>query len=386
MKITIGANIKRLRTEKGVTQEQLSEAMNVTCAAVSKWERNETYPDITLLQPLAFYFGVTLDELMGYDKEKVNEEIEKTIAEYRKSDDRQIIVKAYKDYPNDYRVMYYYMWSFGIGDAEPDLELARKHKAEIEPICDRILEGCTEISLCLGAWKMKAILKHAEGKTDEALKIHAEKFGNWYFSVGQMNEQLFKKDRPEFLYWAKRNMYELVEFAADKLVKTYFYDPEIPYETMVEKVEEIVDGLYCLGCELDDGYLIAQAYVAFGRLHNDLIAREFRGGKEEDIIRITDKYLSAVAKLQEKAKIDKPLYETFVNVRSHGTDDLLYFCINCALSWNNPRNVELLKNGKYKATIEKYKNLHTENHAVKKPHTNKTTENGGGSPSLSRYV
>lgn len=39
MEMTIGANIKRLRTAKGITQEQLSLAMNVTCAAVSKWER-----------------------------------------------------------------------------------------------------------------------------------------------------------------------------------------------------------------------------------------------------------------------------------------------------------------------------------------------------------
>ena len=44
--------------------------MNVTCAAVSKWERGETYPDITLLQPLAYFFEVTLDELMGYDQKK----------------------------------------------------------------------------------------------------------------------------------------------------------------------------------------------------------------------------------------------------------------------------------------------------------------------------
>ena len=71
MKITIGANIKRLRREKGITQEQLAEAMNVSCAAVSKWERGETFPDVTLLQPLAFYFGVSLDSLMGYDKEKI---------------------------------------------------------------------------------------------------------------------------------------------------------------------------------------------------------------------------------------------------------------------------------------------------------------------------
>ena len=39
MEITIGINIKRLRTARNITQEQLSAAMNVTCAAVSKWER-----------------------------------------------------------------------------------------------------------------------------------------------------------------------------------------------------------------------------------------------------------------------------------------------------------------------------------------------------------
>ena len=309
MEITIGTNIKRLRTERGVTQEQLAEAMNVTCAAVSKWERGETFPDITLLQPLAFYFDVTLDSLMGYDKEKVNEEIEKRIAEYLRGYDSRVIAKAYKDYPNDYRVMYNYMWSLGVEDAEPDLRVAREKKDVIEPICDRIIEGCNDVQLCLGAWKMKAILLHAEGKTDEALKIHSEKFGGWYFSSGQMNEQLFTKDRPEFLYWAKRNMYELTDFAADKLVKSYFFDTEISYETMMEKVEKIADGIYRLGIELEDGYLIDQAFIIFGRLRNDLIAREFRGANEEDIIRIMDKYLSAASKLQEMSETDRALFE-----------------------------------------------------------------------------
>lgn len=43
MKMTIGENIKRLRTAKELTQEQLSVAMNVTCAAVSKWERGVSH-------------------------------------------------------------------------------------------------------------------------------------------------------------------------------------------------------------------------------------------------------------------------------------------------------------------------------------------------------
>lgn len=49
MKILIGDNIRRLRRQGSITQEQLAEMLGVTCAAVSKWERGETYPDITLL-------------------------------------------------------------------------------------------------------------------------------------------------------------------------------------------------------------------------------------------------------------------------------------------------------------------------------------------------
>ena len=77
MNILIGENIKRLRKEKKITQENLAEIFNVTPAAVSKWENDETYPDITLLFPLSHFFGVTIDELMGYDYMVIEEEIKK---------------------------------------------------------------------------------------------------------------------------------------------------------------------------------------------------------------------------------------------------------------------------------------------------------------------
>ena len=83
MEIRIGENIKRLRKAKSVTQEQIAEVLGISVTAVSKWERNETYPDITLLFPLARYFEVTLDELMGYDEERVQAEIAETLAYYR---------------------------------------------------------------------------------------------------------------------------------------------------------------------------------------------------------------------------------------------------------------------------------------------------------------
>lgn len=353
MILSIGTNIKRLRTEKNVTQEQLAEAMNVSCAAVSKWERGESYPDITLIQPLAFYFGVSLDELCGYDKEKINGQVEKVIEEYRRSWDQDLIRKAYREFPNDFRIMYYYMWTFGVGDAEPDLDAALRHKEEIEAICDRIIEGCTDGGLRLGAWKMKAILLHAEGKTDEALKIHSEKCGSWYQACGQMNEQMFRKDRPEFLYWAARNMYELVDFGADKLVKSLFFNEEIPSEEMIGRTEKIGDELFRLGCEMNEAYLVVQAHSIFERLQNDLRHRGFRGGKDEDIIRIFEKDLAAAAKIDGFARTDAALRD--VIAASHRTDNLLAYTVECYLKSTNGRNVDLLKNEKYRAVLEKYR-------------------------------
>jgi transcriptional regulator with XRE-family HTH domain len=53
MELKIGKNIRRLRRDKGMTQEQLAELLNISCAAVSKWESCDTYPDITMIFPLA---------------------------------------------------------------------------------------------------------------------------------------------------------------------------------------------------------------------------------------------------------------------------------------------------------------------------------------------
>lgn len=83
MELHIGTNIKRLRLEKGLTQEQLAALLCVSAAAVSKWEAKNTYPDITMLVPLAGVFGVSVDALLGYDEARAQEEVDKRLAEYR---------------------------------------------------------------------------------------------------------------------------------------------------------------------------------------------------------------------------------------------------------------------------------------------------------------
>ena len=63
-KQTLGMMISSLRKEKGMTQLELAEKMGVTDKAVSKWERDLSFPDINSIPKLAEVFEVSVDELM----------------------------------------------------------------------------------------------------------------------------------------------------------------------------------------------------------------------------------------------------------------------------------------------------------------------------------
>lgn len=356
MEMTIGANIKRLRTAKNITQEQLSVAMNVTCAAVSKWERGETYPDITLLQPLAYFFEVTLDELMGYDQKKVQADIDETIALYRKhwkdSKGREIIVKAYHDYPNDYRIMHYYMWNIGGDMADNNPTVLIEHKEEFLSICEKILDGCTEDALRLGAWNMRAKILHAEGKTDEALRIYQTKFADWYTTSGQKTEQLFAKDTDEYYFHVRKNMYELGDFAADKLGRTVFFDPAL---SMSEKVDRaILYGNLMLNAyrETKEAFFLMLAESFLGRIENDLY---YRGGTDEQIIAVMDKNLYAKKLLEEARGENEPLNRAFDRYFEGARQNILKYNIDYRTGATDGRRAELLKNHKYRAVLDKYR-------------------------------
>ena len=61
-------NLQNLRKEKGITQQQLADAIYVSRTAVSKWESQRGYPSIDSLKALAAYFSVTVDMLLSSDE------------------------------------------------------------------------------------------------------------------------------------------------------------------------------------------------------------------------------------------------------------------------------------------------------------------------------
>ena len=64
-----GQLITELRKEKGLTQKQLAEALNVTDKAVSKWERGLSFPDISMLEPISELLGVSIMEILAGERQ-----------------------------------------------------------------------------------------------------------------------------------------------------------------------------------------------------------------------------------------------------------------------------------------------------------------------------
>jgi transcriptional regulator with XRE-family HTH domain len=89
----MGKEIRRLRNERGLTQEALAAEFNVTAQTVSKWECGTSVPDVQLLPEIAIYFGVSIDQLFAMDPQQQMERIDNRICDnglFDEAEERQI--------------------------------------------------------------------------------------------------------------------------------------------------------------------------------------------------------------------------------------------------------------------------------------------------------
>ena len=70
MEETLGKRIVSNRKRVGLTQDKLAEALGITAQAVSKWENDQSCPDISMLPALASIFGISVDALLGLEEPK----------------------------------------------------------------------------------------------------------------------------------------------------------------------------------------------------------------------------------------------------------------------------------------------------------------------------
>lgn len=90
MNKSFGQIIRQLRRDRNLTQEELAEQLNISAQAVSKWENDISLPDISQLVPIANFFDVTTDALLGHNFSETSDDIRKLLEEiYRLHDNCQ---------------------------------------------------------------------------------------------------------------------------------------------------------------------------------------------------------------------------------------------------------------------------------------------------------
>lgn len=145
MAIYLGENIKRLRREKGITQETLADFLGVTFQSVSKWERGESYPDITTLPEIAGFFRISVDELLGVSKAADEAELTRLLEEYDNlrwdaEHKWKVLDKLREKYPADFRVQVRYIGKLLNGTND---EIA-ENRLKITAMYENIQRNCTD--------------------------------------------------------------------------------------------------------------------------------------------------------------------------------------------------------------------------------------------------
>lgn len=282
---TIGENIRRFRRERDITQEMLADRLHISAQAVSKWERGESLPDVTLIVPMAAYLGVSADDLLGVNEAILRERLDEfekfrreSVQKLTKPDGspaafeehhREIgeaVKKLYEDYPDNEEVLYNYLNSYHrtyrIPDMKPEEQAeVLKNAEEIENICNFIIRHGSNEGYQRFAWMSLAFLRKLQGKLSEAVRIISE-----HIDIGSRRQFLadILRDTPDGNRYLKGEAAsQLVELLTNlerlpEMKDLSLADALDRYGRLIRIVHEMVD-------EGDEGYTIQSILAMYHR-------------------------------------------------------------------------------------------------------------------------
>ena len=186
--LKLGENLKKFRLQRELTQEQLADVLGVSAQAVSRWENGTTYPDITLLPTIASYFEITLDELMGMENWRSEEQLKELLRQLEENGSKGLIYEnilllrdAVKTYPTNYELQFRLVNQLAFCEYKDGRGLSEEEKIsfnrEAAEIGNRILSHCTDGAIINQTTQQLSYIYSSLGEKEKAIE-YAKKLPN----------------------------------------------------------------------------------------------------------------------------------------------------------------------------------------------------------------
>jgi len=242
---TIGQNIRKLRKERGMTQEELAAQLNISAQSVSKWEMETCSPDISQIVPLSALFGVSADVLFGISPDSMEKEIEETrkycdALETTNEDALNTWMKLYERYPHNNIIRFEIAKTHTYcANAYDDEDFIRHYKKAAE-FYEKVLDDSTDNDLRSETIEALHHIYNSLSDSENALRI-ANMGGDWGTLKAEMLSELNGYEKKN--YWCQQIFRYYGEGMACAVMRMQFPDTEtkiFAYET----AEKILDLTY----------------------------------------------------------------------------------------------------------------------------------------------
>lgn len=157
MNLEIGKNLKTLRRQKDLTQDELAAKLSLSVQAISRYETGAAYPDIQMLPIIAGFFGVTVDQLLGVSGEAKERRKDEYLNELRKITDRKdrlaLLRKQHAEFPEDWDV---------VSDMVYEMTYIPECLDEMRDIVEDAVKNCND-----NLWRENMIFFYIQSEQDE---------------------------------------------------------------------------------------------------------------------------------------------------------------------------------------------------------------------------
>ena len=297
--ILLGENLKKLRKEKNLTQEQLADVLGVSPQAVSRWESGITYPDITMLPTIANYFDITLDDLVGMDKIKDESNIDKIFDEHRINFSKgrvdkniELLGKALKRYPKNEQLLFCYAAALAScmeknGQKLTENEI-RQNTLEAIKVGERLLESCTDLSLKISTIKELSFYYNRVGEKEKAVTLAESLPDIWQCSTTILDNFYTGEKRKRFLQDAILSYADALYHAVIPLADLNYQNNELTTEERIEIIGKCIT-IFEIIFEKEDFYFYS---VRMSNMYRYTAAMDMLIGRHEEAL----SHLEAAAK------------------------------------------------------------------------------------------